>query len=99
MSDSCQGYPVSERFKVLDCYDVYKSNNIWIALLVVDADSRKAIRLYRWEKRRKKKEGQEDDGQEEEVWKVGLCRMNVSQWDWQELSGKIGEVKSKYGTK
>lgn len=93
------GYPISDRFKVLEGYDIYKSDNIWIALLVVDQGFRKGIRLYRWEKRTKKKEGQEGEGQEEEVWKVGLCRMSVSQWDWKALYEKVEEFRSKYGIK
>ncbi len=93
-------YPVSETLKVIEGYDVYKSNNIWVALVVVDeGGGRKGIKLYRWEKRKKKEQGQVGEGMDDKVWKVGLCRMHVSLWDWQELSGKVSEFKSKYGIK
>jgi hypothetical protein len=32
-------YPVSSTFKVLDGYDIYRSNNLIVALVVVDGQS------------------------------------------------------------
>ena len=55
-------YPVSSTFKVLDGYDIYRSNNLIVALVVVDGQFGRDLRLYRWMKRN-------------EQWKVDLCRM------------------------
>jgi hypothetical protein len=33
-------YPVSEHFKVLDGYDIYRSNNLIVALVAVEALSK-----------------------------------------------------------
>jgi hypothetical protein len=92
-------YPVSPSFKVLEGYDVYKSVNLWIALLAVDSDRGKDIRLYRWQKRTKEKKTEEGKEESEDVWKVDLCRMSVRQWDWPMLSNKVNEFRSKYGIK
>ncbi len=57
-------YPVSESFKVLEGYDISRSNNFIVALVVVESGFGRDIRLYRWQKRN-------------EAWKVDLCRMSV----------------------
>ena len=76
-------YPVSESFRVLEGYDVYRSPKLIIALVVVESESGKDLRLYRWQKRG-------------DAWKVDLCRMSVSGWRWEEISQKAKEFISKY---
>ncbi len=76
-------YPVSESYKVLEGYDVYRSNKLIVALVVVESQFGRDLRLYRWQKRG-------------EAWKVDLCRMSVSNWSWDTLAGKAKELTSKY---
>jgi hypothetical protein len=77
---------VSETFTVLDGYDIYRSSNLIIALVVVQNQFGKDLRLYRWMKRK-------------EQWKVDLCRMSVSSWKWSEISAKAAEFIEKYQLK
>ncbi len=77
-------YPVSKQFKVLEGYDIYRSKNLIIALVAVEAGDGKDLRLYRWQNR-------------EGTWKVDLCRMSVARWRWDDLSNKAKEIVSKYG--
>lgn len=79
-------YPVSESFKVLEGYDIYRSSNLIVALVVVEGSFGKDLRLYRWQLRK-------------EAWKVDLCRMSVSKWDWEKLAVKVKELKEKHGLK
>lgn len=80
---STSKYPVSEHFKVLDGYDIYRSNNLIIALVAVEANNRKDLRLYRWQNRQGN-------------WKVDLCRMSVTKWNWDKVAEKAKELTSKY---
>jgi hypothetical protein len=77
-------YPVSQTFKVLDGYDLYRSENLIVALVVVESQYGKDLRLYRWLKRN-------------DQWKVDLCRMSVKRWKWAEVATKAQEFISKYG--
>lgn len=77
-------YPVSETFKVVEGYDVYRSDNLIIALVVVESDRGKDLRLYRWMKRK-------------DQWKVDLCRMSVARWKWSELAEVASGFVRKYG--
>lgn len=79
-------YPVSENFKVLEGYDIYRSEKLIIALVVVEANNRKDLRFYRWIKRK-------------DVWKVDLCRMSVARWDWGVISGKALDFISRHELK
>lgn len=79
-------YPVSESFKVLDGYDIYRSSNLIVALVVVEGNFGKDLRLYRWQLRK-------------EAWKVDLCRMSVAKWEWDKLAAKVKELKEKHGLK
>lgn len=79
-------YPVSSTFKVLDGYDIYRSDNLIIALVVVESQYGKDLRLYRWMKRK-------------EQWKVDLCRMSVRIWKWTEVAAKASEFIEKYDLK
>jgi len=76
-------YPVSESFRVLEGYDIYRSEKLIVALVVVDSDFGRDLRLYRWQKRN-------------EAWKVDLCRMSVAGWHWDTLALKVKELFEKY---
>ena len=79
-------YPVSESFKVLDGYDIYRSSNLIVALVVVEGNFGRDLRLYRWQLRK-------------EAWKVDLCRMSVTRWKWDEVAAKVRELKEKHSIK
>ena len=64
MSQEPPKYPVSQTYTVLDGYDIYRSNNLIVALVVVQSQFGRDLRLYRWMKRN-------------DQWKVDLCRMGV----------------------
>ncbi len=44
-------YPVSESFKVLEGYDIYRSDKLMVAQVVIESEFGRDIRLYRWQKR------------------------------------------------
>ena len=75
--------PVSESFKVLEGFDIYRSNKLIVALVVVDSDFGRDLRMYRWQKR-------------QDAWKVDLCRMSVATWQWDQLASKAKELIEKY---
>ncbi len=79
-------YPVSATYKVLDGYDIYRSDNLIVALVVVESQFGRDLRLYRWMKRK-------------DQWKVDLCRMGVKRWKWSEISAKASEFIEKYNLK
>lgn len=79
-------YPVSATYKVLDGHDIYRSNNLIVALVVVESQFGRDMRLYRWIMR---------NGQ----WKVDLCRMGVKKWKWNEIAAKASEFTEKYALK
>ncbi|MDG7000083.1 MAG: hypothetical protein JRN15_13330 [Nitrososphaerota archaeon] len=79
-------YPVSESFKVLEGYDIYRSAKLIVALVVVESEFGKDLRMYRWQKRN-------------EAWKVDLCRMSVAGWKWDEVSAKAKELIEKHGVR
>ena len=79
-------YPVSESFKVLEGLDIYRSSNLIVALVVVEGTFGKDLRLYRWQLRK-------------EAWKVDLCRMSVSKWEWDKLAARVKELKERHGLK
>lgn len=79
-------YPVSQTYTVLEGYDVYRSNNLIVALVVVESQFGKDLRLYRWLKKK-------------EQWKVDLCRMGVGRWKWDDIAAKANELIGKYGLK
>ncbi|MDG6997459.1 MAG: hypothetical protein JRN52_16210 [Nitrososphaerota archaeon] len=79
-------YPVSESFKVLEGYDIYRSAKLIVALVVVESEFGKDLRMYRWQKRN-------------EAWKVDLCRMSVAGWKWDEIAAKAKELIEKHGVR
>ena len=68
--------------KVLDGHTIYKSSKRWVALVVVEANNKKELRLYSWEFRK-------------DTWKVALASQNVGFWNWDELLSKVKELKQK----
>ncbi|MHB1907324.1 MAG: hypothetical protein ACYCQJ_00480 [Nitrososphaerales archaeon] len=81
-----QPYPVSDQFKVLEGYDIYRSPKLIVALVVVDGNFGRDIRMYRWQLRNNS-------------WKVDLARMSVADWKWEEISRKAQELIQKYEIK
>ncbi len=79
-------YPVSEQYKVLEGYDLYRGSNLIIALVAVESKFGKDLRLYRWQMRKG-------------AWKVDLARMSVKRWDWEKIAAKAREMKEKHGIK
>jgi hypothetical protein len=76
---SYENYPQ----KALEGHDIYKSATRWIALVVVETERRKELRLYAWRKK-------VDD------WKVDLASLNIGFWNLQALVAKAAELKEKY---
>ncbi len=68
---------------MLEGYDIYRSAKLIVALVVVESKFGKDLRMYRWQLRG-------------ESWKVDLCRMSVSGWDWPTLSSKAKELIEKH---
>lgn len=79
-------YPVSQSYKVLEGYDIYRNPKLIVALVVVDSDFGRDMRMYRWQKRG-------------DAWKVDLCRMSVASWQWDTISAKARELIEKYELK
>jgi hypothetical protein len=77
-------YPVSSTFKVLEGHDIYRSNNLIVALVVVESQYGRDLRLYRWIKRN-------------DQWKVDLCRMGVGRWDWDQIAAKAKDLMRSHG--
>lgn len=76
-------YPVSGQFKVLEGYDIYRSDKLIVALVVVQGPFGKDLRMYRWQLRNNS-------------WKVDLCRMSVASWNWDEISSKAKELMQRH---
>ncbi len=76
-------YPVSDFYEVLDGYDIYRDDEIIVAIVAVKSKKGNDVRLYRWHKK-------------EEEWKVDLCRMSVEKWDMTDIYNIISEFKRKY---
>ena len=77
-------YPVSQAFAVLEGHDIYRSSNLIVALVAVESQHGRDLRLYRWAKRN-------------DQWKVDLCRMGVGRWNWDEIAAKAKELIVKHG--
>ncbi len=77
-------YPVSEQYKVLEGYDIYRGSKLIIALVAVESQFGKDLRLYRWQLRG-------------DAWKVDLARMSVRGWKFKEITAKAEELTKKYG--
>ncbi|MFQ5940211.1 MAG: hypothetical protein ACE5KA_00720 [Nitrososphaerales archaeon] len=76
-----KGYDRFEQ-KAIDRYAIYKSGRHWIAL-VVEANSKKELRLYSWEFRK-------------DTWKVALASQNADFWNWEELASRVKKFKHRY---
>ncbi len=76
-------YPVSDTFKVLEGFDILRTDKLIIAIVAVEIDQKRDVRLYRWQKRG-------------EDWKVDLCRMSISKWNFTDIYNVVSEFKQKY---
>jgi hypothetical protein len=85
-SEASLQYPVSAQFKVLEGYDVYRSDRLIVALVVVDGSFGRDLRMYRWQLRNN-------------IWKVDLCRMSVASWKWEEIASKAKDLIQRYEIK
>ena len=75
--------PISKPYRILDGFDVCRSEKLIIAFVAVETPQGPKIRMYRWLKR---------NG----LWKVDLCRMSVEWWDWTAIPNKISKLREKY---
>ena len=80
---NAKDYPVSDTFKVLEGFDILRTENLIVAVVAVESDKGKDVRLYRWQKR----------GDE---WKVDLCRMSIVRWNFTDIYNIVSEFKQKY---
>ena len=80
---SSDQYPVSDTFKVLEGFDILRTETLIVA---VESDKGKDVRLYRWQKRG-------------EDWKVDLCRMSIAKWNFTDIYNIVSEFKQKYNVK
>jgi len=78
-----EDYPVSDIFKVLEGFDILRTETLIVAVVAVESDKGKDVRLYRWQKR----------GEE---WKVDLCRMSIVRWNFTDIYNIVSEFKQKY---
>lgn len=78
-----EDYPILANFNILEGYDIIRTDKLIVALVVVESNKRKDIRLYRWEKRHEK-------------WKVDLCRMSVLKWNFTNIYNAMTEFRNKY---
>ena len=79
-------YPVSESFKVLEGFDILRTEKLIVAIVAVKTDRGNDVRLYRWQKRG-------------EDWKVDLCRMSIGKWNFTDIYNIVLEFKQKYQIK
>jgi len=76
-------YPVSHMYKVLDGYDILRTDNLIVAIVAVESEKGKDVRLYRWHKK-------------DDQWKVDLCRISMVNWNFTDIYNKVQESKTKY---
>lgn len=76
-------YPVSDMYKVLEGYDILRTDNLIVAIVAVESVKGKDVRLYRWHKK-------------DDQWKVDLCRMSMVNWNFTDIYNKVQEFKTKY---
>ena len=74
--------PISHPYRILDGFDVHRSEKLIIAFVAVDTPQGPKIRMYRWQKRN-------------DSWKIDLCRMSVEWWDWSAIPSKISKLQSR----
>ena len=75
--------PISQPYRILDGFDVHRSDKLIIAFVAVETPQGPKIRMYRWQKRN-------------DSWKIDLCRMSVEWWDWSAIPSKISKLREKY---
>ena len=75
--------PISQPYRILDGFDVHRSDKLIIAFVAVETPQGPKIRMYRWQKRN-------------DSWKIDLCRMSVEWWDWATIPNKISKLRERY---
>ncbi len=82
-----EAYPVKsyENYpqKALDGHDIYRSATRWVAMVVVETERQRELRLYAW-----RKKGEE--------WKVDLASLNIGFWNLAQFAEKAEELRKKY---
>jgi len=79
-------YPVSDKFKVLEGWDILRTENLIVAIVAVESEKGRDVRLYRWHKK-------------DDQWKVDLCRMSMVNWNFTDIYNKVQELKKKFEIK
>ena len=75
--------PISHPYRILDGFDVHRSEKLIIAFVAVETPQGIKIRMYRWQKRN-------------DSWKIDLCRMSVDFWDWSSIPSQIKKLQKKF---
>jgi hypothetical protein len=77
-------YPLGERHKVLEGFDIRKSGKVWEAVVVIeDQQGRRHLRIRKWV-------------QKGDKWRVDLARISTESWDLESVASKVKELKAKY---
>ena len=79
-------YPVSEKYMVLEGWDILRTENLIVAIVAVESEKERDVRLYRWHKK-------------DDEWKVDLCRMSITNWNFTDIYNKVSEFRRKYEIK
>ena len=77
-------YPLSDFYNFEDGFDIVRTNNKIVAVVVVSQGSQKSMRFYSWRKKG-------------EDWKVELARMDTRSWNWEKIAAQALQLKAKHG--
>jgi hypothetical protein len=85
-------YPIRESgfLKQLGGFDIYRSSNLIMAIVAVEAErGTRDIRFYRWQLRKDARSGQE-------AWKVDLARFSVGRFDFKDIAEKVQRLNQQF---
>ena len=85
-------YPIREGgfLKQLGGFDIYRSPNLIMAIVAVEAErGTRDIRFYRWRLRKDAQSGQE-------AWKVDLARFSVGRFDFKDIAAKVERLNHRF---
>jgi hypothetical protein len=85
-------YPIREGgfLKQLGGFDIYRSSNLIMAIVAVEAErGTRDIRFYRWQLRKDARSGQE-------AWKVDLARFSVGRFDFKDIAEKVQRLNQQF---
>jgi len=86
MTESTEKLPISEFYKVVDYVTIFKSTKWWEAVVVFEANGKKSIGLYLWQKKN-------------DAWKR-QHKFNVRNLDeWNKLKGAVEQLAPKLASK